>query len=224
VTRGKKPKPTAPGSPRRLARRVLAALVALAAVGGLVWGVKWLGDAARRGIGPRDRYAVRFGDIECDPPPGSHRRVFLSEVRFVSKFPESFQSLDPDLAPKLTAAFAAHPWVAAVDSVSVEPPAAVRVKLKFRVPALAVRLAGADDVRVVDDSGVLLPLAADPAGLPELITPVPAPATPSGQPWADDTVKRAVELVAAHHPRRLEKTTVGWKLTMPDGRTVTVEK
>jgi hypothetical protein len=213
------------GSSARIARRAAGALLTVAVVSGLVWGVKWLGDSARRGIAPRDRYTVLFGDIECDAPAGFHRRVFLAEVEYHSRFPSSFQSLDPDLTPKLTAAFAAHPWVAAVESVAVEPPSTVRVKLKFRVPALAVALAGAPGkFRVVDTTGVLLPLTTDPGGLPELVTPVLAPVTPSGKPWADDTVKRAVELVEAHRPRRLEKTPAGWRLTTSDGKTVLVER
>ena len=224
MTRDKKPKPAGGARPRGW-RRLVAFLLTLAVAGGLAWGVKWLGDSARRGLGPRDRYAVRFGDIECDTPPGLNRPAFLAEVRFVSKCPESFQSIDPELTPKLTAAFTAHPWVAAVESVSVEPPATVRVRLKFRVPALAVKIAGAEGLmRVVDNTGVLLPSSTDSSGLPELVTPVLAPTTPSGQPWADDTVRRAVELVEAHHPQRLEKTLKGWRLTTTDGKTVVVEK
>lgn len=207
-------------------------LLTLVVVTGLVQGIKWLGDSARRDIGPRDRYEVRFTDIECDAPPGYERVVFLAEVSFVSKFPRTFQSLDPELKPKLTAAFTKHPWVAAVEDVSVEPPAAVhlaeppatvRVKLTFRVPALVVNVRGSR-ARVVDTKGVLLPSETETNGLPELVTPVPPTATPSGQLWPDDTVKRAVELVEAHHPRKLEKTPTGWRLTMPDGKTVVVER
>ena len=224
MTRGKKPTPTEGAAPRGW-RGLIGFLLTLVLVAGVVWGIKWLGDSARRGIGPRDRYAARFGDIECDAPPGFKRRVFLAEVEYHSKFPATFQSLDPELTPKLSAAFAAHPWVAAVEDVSVEPPATIRVKLKFRVPALAVKIAGtSDQVRVVDGSGVLLPVAANASGLPELVTPIPSPGTPSGKPWADDTVKRAVELVEAHHPRKLEKTLTGWRLTMSDGRVLVIEK
>ena len=134
-------------------------------------------------------------------------------MSYHSKFPARFQSIDPDLAPRLSAAFSAHPWVAAVEDVSVEPDNRVRVKLRFRVPALAVRIAGpTEQVRVVDTHGVLLPLQTDAANLPRLITPVLAPTTPSGQPWTDETVKRAVELVDAHHPASLEKTAKGWRL------------
>ena len=37
-------------------------------------------------------------------------------------------------------------------------------------------------------------------------------------------VKRAVELVEAHHPKALEKTPQGWRLTMSDGKVLVVEK
>ena len=54
---------------------MLAALVTLAAVAGLLYGLARLGDEARRRIGPRDRYTVRFADVECDTPPGRDRYV-----------------------------------------------------------------------------------------------------------------------------------------------------
>jgi hypothetical protein len=210
---------------RSRTRQTIVFLLTLAAAGGAVWGIKWLGDSARRGIAQRDRYTTLFSDIQCDAPPGYERVSFLSEVSYHAGFPRRFQSIDPDLPSRLSAAFSAHPWVAAVEEVSVEPENRVRVKLKFRVPALAVRIAGTkDQVRVVDPSGVLLPLRVAGEGLPKLLSPVLAPTTPSGQKWADETVKRAVELVEAHHPAILEKTASGWRLTMEGGRVLAVEK
>ena len=214
-----------PTGGRSVARRVIVMLLTLALAGGAIWGIRWLGDSARRGIAQRDRYATLFSDIECDTPPGYKRVVFLSEVSYHSRFPWRFQSIDPDLEPKLGAAFAAHPWVAAVEGVSVEPENRIRVKLRFRVPALAVRIAGTEDrVRVVDTRGVLLPIETHGANLPRLATPVLSPTSPSGQPWPDEIVKRAVELVEAHHPACLEKTSNGWRLTMSDGRVLAVER
>lgn len=198
-------------------------LLTLAAAAGVVWGVVLLGDSARRGIGPRDRYAVRFADIDCNPPAGLDRASFLSEVRYTTKFPETFQSLDPELTPRLTAAFTAHPWVAGVEGITVDAEGKVTVNLKHRVPFLAVKLTDGDR-RAVDTAGVLLPRAASTAGLPELATPLPPPTCDAGQRWPDATVTRAVDLVATHHPRKLEKTPQGWRLTMPDGKTLVVER
>jgi hypothetical protein len=206
--------------PRSSWRSAIYFVLTLAVVAGLVWGVKWLGEGARQGIGPRDRYEVRFLDIDCDPPPGLTRMGFLSEVRFVSKFPDTFQSLDPELNAKLSAAFGAHPWVAAVESVAVDPEQKVRVTLRYRVPALALRTGGG--VRFVDAGGVLLPRDAKAEGLPEWVTEFVA--TDAGQVWSDPDVKRALELVAAHHPRTLEATDKAWRLTLPDGKVVVVDK
>jgi hypothetical protein len=197
-------------------------LFTLAVVAALVWGIARLGDEARRSLGPRDRYSTRFAEIECEPPPGLDRSTFLSEVRYCSGFPEIFQFLDPNLSPKLSKAFASHPWVASVETVHVAPDGKVGVKLKYRTPVLAVRTVG--ETRVVDSAGVLLPVSTTSAGLPELITPVSSPAFSPGQAWADRSVKRAVELVETHHPQKLEKTTTGWRLTMADGKMLVLER
>ena len=218
----KQPKtPDPPASSGRLAKRLIAVVLTLAAVTGLVWGLSRLGDEARRGIGPRDRYAVRFADVECNPPSGTDRAAFLAEVRYVSNLPDTFQSLDPDLRTKLTAAFTAHPWVAAVEDVTVDADGVVRVALKHRTPALAVRVANGS-VRVVDAAAVLLPAATSPKNLPELLTPVATPPGRDGKVWDDAAVRRAVELVAAHQPRTLEKTPEGWRLTAADGKVLVV--
>jgi len=210
---------------RSRTRQAVVFLLTLAAAAGAVWGIKTLGDSAQRGIADRERYSVLFSDIACDAPPGHTRESFLSEVSYHSQFPRRFQSIDPDLPSNLSAAFAAHPWVAAVEQVSVEPENRIRVRLRFRVPALAVRIAGTtDQIRAVDSNAVLLPLRAAEEGLPRLLSPVLAPTTPSGQKWVDDSVIRAVELVDAHHPISLEKTRQGWRLTMADGRVLAVEK
>lgn len=221
---GKRPnRADAPPAARPAWRQVMVVLLTLAVVIGVVWGVVQLGDAARRGLGPRERYAVRFSDIDCNPPPGQDRTTFLTEVRYVSRFPESFQSLDPELTSKLKSAFTTHPWVASVESVTVSPDRRVKVVLKHRNPVLVVRLTDGE-LRTTDKDSVLLPRGAATAGLPELATPVSPPTTDAGQVWADPTVKRAVQLVELHHPIRLEKSTLGWRLTMQDGQVLVVER
>ncbi|MCE9561644.1 MAG: hypothetical protein K8U57_06275 [Planctomycetes bacterium] len=217
------PKAESSGGSARLVRRLIVVALTLAVGVGVVWGVARLGEEARRGIGSRDRYAVHFASIECDSPPGLERVAFLSEVRYVANFPESFQSLDPELNAKLTAAFAAHPWVAGVEDVSVTTDRVVQVKLRFRVPVLAVHPQNGT-VRLVDSAGVLLPPEASPDGTAELTSPVATSLPLAGQVWPDADVKRAVELVESHHPRRLEKTPQGWRLTTADGKTLVLER
>ena len=203
----------------------LVSFLTLALVAGVVWGIKQLGDMTRRDIATRDRYTVRFADIECAAPPGLQRINFLAEVRYQSRFPQSFQSIDPGAEGKLTTAFGMHPWVAEVEGVSLDPANRVRVDLKFRTPALAITVAGAKDVlRVVDTHGILLPVGVASSGLPVIVTPVSAPATPSGQRWDDGDVQRAVELIQSHQPRQMEKTEQGWRLTMGDGKILTIDK
>jgi hypothetical protein len=124
---------------------------------------------------------------------------------------------------RLKAAFAVHPWVAAVDSVTIEPEGTTRIKLSFRTPLLLIRLEGGA-TRLVDREGVLLPPGAITTDLPELITPVATRSITAGRVWPDETVQRAVELVQAHHPRTLQKTEKGWRLILDDGKTVMVER
>jgi hypothetical protein len=197
---------------------VVAVLLTLGVAAAVLFGLSRLGDEARRNIGPRDRYAVKFADIRCDPPPGTTRETFLSEVRYAANVPPTFQALDAELAPKLTAAFAAHPWVASVDAVAVDGPDAISVKLTYRTPALAL------GSRAVDAKGVLLPTSAPTAGLPELLSapPLPADAT-AGKPWpGEDLVVGAARVAAEYKPKTIARTEQGWQLVMPDGKKLTV--
>lgn len=224
MSRGKPRSATqrSPLTSRRLTRRLLAGTLVLAVVAGALWGLSRLDDAARRAIGMRERYRVRFADIACEPPPGLDRATFLLEVRYLSDYPITFQALDPNLAGSLPAAFVRHPWVASCERVTVERDGSVRVDLTYRTPALAVRTPAG--FRVVDDRGILLPRDASAAGLPELVALVPVPAVSAGQPWPDDTVQRAVELAGTHHPRSLEPIAGGWRLTMPDGKVLRIDR
>lgn len=213
--------PTTPASPgKRVTRPILAACITLTVVAAVLFGLSYLGEEARRNIGERDRYAVPFADIRCDAPPGGMtRETFLAEVRYESNAAPAVQLLDPDLNAKLTAAFAAHPWVASVNAVNVDPPDAVSVKLTFRVPVLVVLVGNAP--RVVDAKGVLLPANASTAGLPELLTPVKAPGK-AGQLWPDAVVIRAASVAAEYKPKTMTRTSQGWELIQPDGKKLMV--
>jgi hypothetical protein len=196
-------------------------LVTLGLTAGLLFGLSRLGDEARRNIGPRDRYAVKFADIRCTPPPGMTRETFLTEVLYASNVAPTIQVLDPELSAKLTAAFAAHPWVASVDAVTVEPPDTVTVKLTYRTPVLAVATEGGK--RSVDAKGILLPTSAPTADLPELLNgPALPPNATAGKPWPDATVVGAASVAAEYKPKTLERTPQGWQLVQPDGRKLVV--
>jgi hypothetical protein len=135
--------------------------------------------------------------------------------------PETFNTLDPTDRDQVSAAFAAHPWVKTAPELHVEPGNVVRARLSFRAPVLVVNVEGTSP-RLVDTSGVLLPVATAPPGIAELVSPVAEPKSPAGQVWADETVQRAVELVKAYQPTRLEKSPSGWRLTQPGGNILVV--
>ena len=219
VKRARKATPPAPPKGPPAGRPLISVLLTLGAAGALLFGLSRIGDEARRNIGPRDRYAVRFLDIRCDPPPGTSRVVFLAEVRYGTRVPLALQALDPELVPTLRAAFEAHPWVAGVDAVTVDPPNVVSVKLTFRAPVLAVPVGSG--TRAVDAKGILLPPSAPTAGLPELLNAVVAPGK-AGQPWPDDVVVRAAPVAAEYKPKSIERTAQGWQLIQPDGKKLLV--
>ena len=222
-------KPTAapvvppPASRGARARPVVTAALTLGFAALVLFGLSAVGDEARRNIGPRNRYLVRFANIECPAPPGGTRETFLAEVRYASGAAPTFQALDPNLTGQLTAAFAAHPWVASVDAVSVEPPNAVTVALTFRKPVLAVPQR--DGPRVVDARGLLLPASAPADNLPTLLN---APALPdtarAGLPWPSNIVTGAAPVAAEYKPLTIERTAQGWELVLPSKQKLLVAK
>ncbi|AMV27272.1 Cell division protein FtsQ [Gemmata sp. SH-PL17] len=215
--------PAPPPKAPRTTRPIVAVVLTLGVAGALLFGLSRLGDEARRNIGPRDRYAVRFADIQCEPPPNTSRETFLTEVRYSTQIEPTFQILDPDLKKKLSTAFTAHPWVASVDAVTIEAPDVVTVALTFRKPALAVLQSGGK--RVVDAKGVILPISAPTDGLPELLK---APALPTnavaGQFWPGDVVVRAAAVAAEYKPQTIERTPQGWQLIQRNGQKLMVAK
>ncbi|MGL6097419.1 MAG: hypothetical protein ACRC7O_16680, partial [Fimbriiglobus sp.] len=218
------PPPIPPARDRRGFRLAGKFLLALALSAGLIAGLDAVGRRAGLALVGRDRYAVRVADIACPAPPGSDRAAFLTEVRYLADFPETVSAVDPTAPGRLAAAFAKHPWVAAVTAVTAgpDPTHTIRVELTFRTPVLAVPVRGEPDRRAVDRAGILLPPTAPTAGLPELDGAVPPPPTPAGEPWPDADVKRAAELAAEFRPARIEKTAKGWRLTEPAGRVLVV--
>ena len=213
-----KPKPKKPIAIRNtsagvhLAKTAAKALLALALAFGLLAGLAHLGERAGSGVAPQPRYTVLFADIETDAPPGRDRKTFLTEVRFLNDLPETLQSVDPNLAENLKAAFRKHPWVHDVGSVAVAPPGIIRVEVKFREPALAILVGSGSERRALDRTGVLLPADAATAKLPVLMNRVVQAGTATGQAWPDPDVQRAVELVLVYPCERIDRVLEGWHI------------
>lgn len=214
--------PTPAPKNRAALRITLKVVLALTLVAGSVAGLAWVGERAGLQLLGNTRYQVRVTDIQCDTPPGLDRTTFLTEIRYLSDLPATVSSVDPTLSKTLTAAFAKHPWVAGVDGVEVVPDVGIRVNVRFRVPVLAVDIAGEAERRAVDRDGVLLPSTASFVGLPVLLPGVPAPTTPTGEVWPHPDVKRAVELAQAYPALKIEKTAKGWRITTRDDRVLSV--
>ncbi|MFM8275063.1 MAG: cell division protein FtsQ/DivIB [Gemmata sp.] len=213
----------APANRTRSVRPLISVLLTLGGAGLVLLGLSVAGDEARRHLGPRDRYTVRFADIRCEPPPNASRATFLTEVRYASGADRSVRALDPDLKKKISAAFAAHPWVARVDAVAVDPPNTVTVALTYRKPVLAAPQT--DGPRAVDAKGVLLPATAPTDGLPELLgAPELPPAATAGQPWPNDDVVRAAAVAAEYRPLTIERKKQGWELVLQNKQKVLVSK
>jgi hypothetical protein len=198
-------------------------ILALGLVSGTILIFNLLGFEAIRHIGTSGRYRTRFADIQCDPPRGLDRSTFLTEVRYLSGFPEVFHALDETERQQLVAAFAKHPWVESVDGVEVEPGNVVRLKLTYRIPVLAVRTdRGA--VRLVTHRGVLLPESESPQGVAELVSIVPLPTVNAGETWPDEMVQRSLDLMKSYSIAKLERTHTDWRLTLRDGTSLQVGK
>jgi len=152
------------------------------------------GKLALEQLRDSDRYVMPFTDIECSPPPPQDRDEFLLEVRYRNEMPEQLHLLEADLASRLAAAFARHPWVEKVGQVKIEPPRRVLVRLTYRTPVLAVWQG--EQVRAVDRHGVLLPPTAKTEGLPAFPGHAKPPVGSAGMPWGDAAVEEAARSAA----------------------------
>jgi hypothetical protein len=199
------------------------AALTLGLLAGLVGGLAWLGGRAGQSVANRPRYTIPFADLKCDAPPGLDRATFLGEVRYLANLPDTVQSVDPALPATLSAAFAMHPWVAAVTGVTAGPDGAVTVGLTFRQPVLVVSVHG-EGPRLVDATGVLLPVAPTPTGVTVLVGEVLPPTVPAGAVWPDPIVKRAAEWSTIYKPApaSIQRQASGWRLVLPDGRALAV--
>ncbi len=109
---------------------------------------------------------------------------------------------DPELVRRLARAFAMHPWVREVMTVTVRHPAAADVTLRCREPVAMVAVPGG--LLAVDAEGVVLPsddfTAESAADFPR-ITGIPSgPQGAVGFPWGDPLVEEAAAVAAVIGP------------------------
>ncbi len=152
------------------------------------------GRAARASLHDRTAYRLAFADIDCQPPEGVERVVFLNEVRSLARQPTALHLLDEDLTARLHRAFLAHPWVESVRRVTINQ-SFVHVEMEYRQAVLTVPPADGG-WRLVDRHGIRLPESTVQPHLPVLITEVAAPAGPVGSLWGDVRVAAAAKTAA----------------------------
>lgn len=109
---------------------------------------------------------------------------------------------DPALATRLTRAFAIHPWVRQVESVTLRHPAAATVVIRCREPVAMVEVPGG--LFAIDGEGVLLPskdFDGDTARrYPRIAGITSGPRSGPGSTWGDPLVAEAAALAAVIGP------------------------
>jgi PAS domain-containing protein len=163
-------------------------------------GLAALGRLASASVCQQERYFGTFGQVRCQPPPGLDRREFLREVQYEADLPDRLDLCDKGLSSRLRNAFAQHAWVEEVERIELRPGQPVRVRLRHCTPVLVVSVG--EEVRVVDRHGVLLPHAADAAGLPALRGKVRRGSGPTGTVCAESAVLAAARTVGFLLPQQ----------------------
>jgi hypothetical protein len=146
-------------------------------------------------------YRVGPEQIEITPlPPWIHTDI-RAEVLRGPMLDSSLSLMDDDLTERLAKAFAQHPWVAQVESVTKQFPALVKVSLGYRKPVCMIEVPGG--LLPVNEEGVMLPSGRDDfspleAGrYPRFVRIEQLPAVATGGRWGDPRVVGAAEIAAA---------------------------
>ncbi|MFM1904291.1 MAG: hypothetical protein RLZZ440_2191 [Planctomycetota bacterium] len=141
---------------------------------------------------------------------------------------------DPELARRLARAFAIHPWVREVVSVSLTHPAAARVEIRCREPVAMVSVPGG--LLAVDGEGIVLPsddfTAESAARYPKITGIASGPRGAAGFAWGDPLVEEGAAIAAvigpewallgleAVRPAALDKPPRPWELVGPGERVI----
>jgi hypothetical protein len=163
-------------------------------------GLAALGRLASASVRQQVRYGSTFGQVCCQPPLGLGRHEFLREVQYEADLPDRLDLADTALSCRLRNAFAQHPWVEEVERIEVRPGQPVHVRLRHRRGVLVVSVG--QEVRVVDRHGVLLPHAAEPAGLPALRGKVVRGSGPTGTVCPEPAVQAAARTMGFLLPQQ----------------------
>jgi len=147
-------------------------------------------------------YRVGPEQIEITRLPGWIHSDVRAEVLRDPTLDGTLSLMDDDLTERIAKAFAAHPWVAKVGSVTKEYPALVKVSLVYRRPVCMVEVT--DGVYAVDVEGVVLPSEdfspVEAARFPRLSGIGRKPTGPAGARWGDTRVVGGAEIAAALGP------------------------
>ena len=142
---------------------------------------------------------------------------------------------DPELVRRLARAFAMHPWVREVVSVTVRHPAAADVAVRCREPVAMVAVPGG--LLAVDAEAVVLPsddfTAESAAEYPRITGVASGPQGAVGFPWGDPLVEEGAAVAAVVGPDWKPLGLTGcrpaggdaampraWELVDGDGRTI----
>jgi hypothetical protein len=219
MARKKKVEPPTP-PPNRRPWQVLGTLTAAVGLLGLL---AWLGTFAARTVSTDPRFVVPLDAIDFEAPPLTTRETLLTEVRYSADLPERFNLLLEEDRRRVDEAFNKHPWIKPPVVGTVTADRRYRVSFTVRTAVLAVRCSdGEPPVRMVDETGVLLPAVQPPMGLAELVGEYPVAGTTAGMIWNHATVVRAAELTPRFDTKSIEKTSTGWVITERTGRKLVV--
>jgi hypothetical protein len=177
---------------------VLIVLLLGAFVGAAWWG--WVKLQPR--ILGTPEYRIGPEQVEITPPPAWIHTDIRAAVFRSPTLDGPLSLLDADLVPRITNAFASHPWVAKVTRVSPHHPASVKVELVYRKPACMIKVPRG--LLPVDAEGVLLPFGPEDFTSTEAATQYLAvrdvdrePTGPVGSRWGDARVLGGAEIAAA---------------------------
>lgn len=178
-------------------RWLTTALLAAFALGGFAM---WRNT--RGFVVEQDAYQVDPQDVEITATPSWIRSDVRDEALRAGGLDKSPSVLDGDLTERVSAAFAAHPWVERVDRVTKLHPARVEVDLVYRRPVCMVELPnGYNGVYPVDAAGVLLPTNDFTPEVaeqyPRLVGALALPAGKVGAAWGDSGVTGGASVAAA---------------------------